>query len=278
MEAYVQFALYALLLLGVSAIAAYLPMARNLKDSQLHLLIALAAGIFLGLLLFMLLPEAIEECEHGDIDTHYAMMAVALGFLTILIINIALKEKHKATCGCECHGDLHGHRLTSMSSFIGLAIHAACDGLALAAMFMAGEEVGLMATIGLCIHKFVELFSLSSTMLLSDLGKRRSFRMLGAFSLITPIAGVAFFALFRDMEVEGTLGLPLAFAAGTLMYVTMCDMIPESFHRGKQEKVALALLIVGVAVMLAVALLFPHEHRKKNRGLTPPSYPRPSGR
>ena len=60
--------------------------------------------------------------------------------------------------------------------------------------------------------------------------------------------------------MEGTLGLPLAFAAGTLMYVTMCDMVPESFHRIKQEKVALALLIVGVAIMLAVALLFPHEH------------------
>ena len=260
MEAIVQFALYALLLLGVSAAAAYLPMAKTLKDSQLHLLIALAAGIFLGLLLFMLLPEAIEECEHGDIDTHYAMMAVALGFLVILIINVILKEKHKATCGCECHGDLHGHRLTSMSSFVGLAIHAACDGLALAAMFMAGEEVGLMATIGLCIHKFVELFSLSSTMLLSDLGKKKSYRMLGAFSLITPVAGLVFFALFRDMEVEGTLGLPLAFAAGTLMYVTMCDMIPESFHRSKQNKMALALLIAGIVVMLAVALLFPHEH------------------
>ena len=83
---------------------------------------------------------------------------------------------------------------------------------------------------------------------------------LGAFSLITPVCGIAFFTLFRDADVDGVLGIFLSFAAGTLMYVTMCDMIPESFHRSKQNRVAMALLIAGLAIMLAVALLFPHEH------------------
>ncbi len=260
MEAWIQFSLYAALLFAVSLASAYLPMVRKLKDSQIHLLISLSAGIFIGLLMFMVLPEAIEESEHGGIDTHYAMIAVAIGFLVILVINTIMKEKHMATCACECHDDLHGHRMTSMSSFIGLGIHAACDGLALAALFIAGEEVGLIATIGMCIHKFAELFSLSSTMLLSDLGRKKSLTRLGLFSCITPVSGFAFFALFNDMEVEGMLGIPLAFAAGTLMYVTMCDMVPESFHRGKQNRKALILLVAGVLLMMAVALLFPHEH------------------
>ena len=259
MEPLLLFVLYSLVLIAVSLVAAYLPYAGKLEDKSAHYMVALSTGIFMGLMTFMLLPEGIEECEEGGIDTHYAMFALLAGFVLIMIIDTIMKNKHVATCGCELHKEEHGHRVNSMSSFFGLAIHAACDGLALAAMFLAGEEVGLMATIGLCIHKFAELFSLSSTMLLSDLGKKRSLIRLGIFSLITPVAGLLFFLLFSDMEVEGALGIPLTFAAGTLLFVTTCNMIPEAFHRDKGYK-TLALILLGIAIMLVVALAFPHSH------------------
>ena len=258
MEPEIIFAIYSILLIGISLVGAYLPQMGKTQDGRAHLMIALSAGIFLGLLLFILLPEALEESEEGGIDTHYAMMAVALGFIVILILNVLIRHKHHDDCGC--HEDEHGHELISMSTFIGLAIHAACDGLALAAVFMAGEEMGLMATIGLCIHKFVELFSLSTTMSLTDFGKKTTMIRLGLFALITPIAGTLFFLLFNDMEVEGTLGLPLAFAGGTLLFVTMCDLIPESFHRDETDIKSLAILLIGLGIMLALALLFPHAH------------------
>lgn len=258
MEPELLFAIYAVMLIAVSIIGAYLPQMGNFRDNRTHMMISLSTGIFIGLLMFVLLPEAVEESEEGGIDTHYALMVVALGFLLIMIINILMNHKHIVTCGC--HSEIHGHSLISASTFIGLSIHAACDGLALAAIFMTGEEMGLMATIGLCIHKFTELFSLSSTMLLTKMEKRKSMIRLGLFSLITPIAGALFFILFNGMEVEGTLGLPLAFAAGTLMYVTMCDMIPESFHRERSDLKSLVLILIGVGVMVSLALLFPHAH------------------
>lgn len=259
MDAMLLFIIYSVLLIVVSLIAAYLPQTGRLNDKSAHMMIALSTGIFMGLMVFMLLPEGLEECEEGGIDTHFAMYALLAGFLVIMVVDTVMKHRHLATCGCHMHDDGHEHRVTSMSSFIGLAIHAACDGLALAAMFMAGEEVGFMATIGLCIHKFAELFSLSSTMLLSDLDKKASMIRLGLFSLITPIAGILFFLLFSDMEVEGTLGIPLTFAAGTLLYVITCNMIPESFHRDRSYK-TLILILIGIAIMMAVALAFPHSH------------------
>lgn len=258
MEPIMLFLMYSALLVAVSLIGAYLPMLGRKDDGRTHLMIAISAGIFLGLLLFMLLPEALEESEEGGIDTHYSMIVLALGFLAILILEKLMDHFHHDKCGC--HEEGHSHKLVSVSSYIGLAIHAACDGLALAAMFMAGEEVGLMATIGLCIHKFAELFSLSSTMLLSDYTRRSSLVRLGIFALITPITGMLFFILFSGMEVEGLLGLPLMFASGTLLYVTMCDMLPEAFHREEKEMKSLALILLGVGLMLAIALLFPHVH------------------
>jgi len=259
MEPIVLFIIYSIVLIIVSLIAAYIPLMGRTKDGGAHMMIAISAGIFFGLLMFMLLPEGFHESEHGGIDAHHSVFALAAGFIVIMIIDSIMKSRHMATCGCELHDDGHEHSMVATSSFIGLAIHAACDGLALAAMFMAGEEVGLMATVGLCIHKFAELFSLSSTMLLSDLDKKAAMIRLGLFSLITPLAGLVFFLMFSDMELEGTLGLPLLFAAGTLLYVTTCNMLPEAFHRDKGWK-SLLLVLLGIAVMLAMALLFPHSH------------------
>ncbi len=258
MEPIALFLIYSALLVAVSLVAAYLPMAGALRDRQFHMMLALSAGIFIGLMMFILLPEGIEECEEGGIDTHYATFGAAAGFLAILALDKILESRH--IHHCEEHAEEHQHRLTSISTFIGLAIHAACDGLMLAAMFIAGDEVGLVATIGLCVHKFVELFSLSSTMALTEMGRKAAFIRLGLFALITPVFGLLFFLLFDGMEVEGMLGIPLMFASGTLLYVTMCDMVPEAFHRKEDDLKSLAILIIGVLLMVAIALLFPHSH------------------
>lgn len=260
MDSMVTFLLYAVVLLVVSMAGACIPHIRKLKDGQAHLLVALSTGIFLGLLFLMLLPEALEEVEHGGYDIHEAMYAILAGFVLIMLIEMVMKHRHMSACSCQCCEDAHSHRITSMSSFIGLSVHAACDGLALAATFLAGEEVGLMATIGMCIHKFVVLFSLSSTMLLINTDRRTSLLYLLGFSLITPIAGILFFLLFSGIEMEGLTGLPLAFAAGTFMYVALCDMLPEAFHRKNQDIRSFILIVAGIVLMAVFTMLFPHAH------------------
>lgn len=261
MEAVATFAMYSILLLVVSMAGALLPRVKKLSDRQAHLLMALSAGIFLGLLFFLLLPEAVHECQDGGYDIHQIMYAIVAGFVLIMTVEMLLKHRHMGGCSCECCQDNHSHKITSMSSFAGLSVHAACDGLALAATFLAGEEVGLIATVGMCIHKLVVLFSLSTTMILTDFTQRQSLIRLFAFSLITPLAGVVFFiALGGIGNIEGLTGIPLAFAAGTFMYVSMCDILPEAYHRKKQDLGSYGLVILGIVLILAFSLLFPHTH------------------
>lgn len=260
MDSMITFVVYAVILLAVSMAGAMIPHAKKMKDEQTHLLVALSTGIFLGLLFLMLLPEALEEIEHGGYDTHVAMYAILAGFVLIMMIEMVMKHRHMSGCGCQCCEDAHSHKITSISSFIGLSVHAACDGLALAATFLAGEEVGLVATVGMCIHKFVVLFSLSTTMLLTDMDRRTEMRYLLGFSLITPIAGILFFLLFSGVDIEGISGIPLAFAAGTFMYVALCDMLPESFHRKNQDVRSFVLILAGIALIAIVSILFPHVH------------------
>lgn len=259
MDNLITLILYSLGILVISMAGAYLPRVKTLSDRRIHLLVALSTGIFLGLLFLLLLPEALEECEHGGIDTHDTMFALLGGFILIMGVETYLKHRHMGNCGCEC--DTHSHKLVSFSSMIGLSIHAACDGLALAATFLAGGEIAAITTIGMCIHKFVVLFSLSSITLVTDIPKKQSMRYLLAFSLITPLSGLLFFGVLDGVsDVEGLAGIPMAFAAGTFMYVALCDMLPEAFHRKKQDIRSFFLVLVGIAIIAAVTIFFPHVH------------------
>ena len=260
MDTALVFLIYTVVLLAASLAGAYMPYIRPLTDRQVHLLVALSAGIFLGILFFLLLPETVHECEEGNVSEKLMMSVILLGFLLILLVDVVMKHMHMESCACECHEDQHRHSIGSLSAFIGLSIHAFIDGLVLAASLMADSSIGWIALGGMCVHKFVELFSLSSTFLLSGREKWNAMRYLLAFALLTPIGAAVSSLILNGASLDGAVGLPLAFSAGTFMYVAMCDMLPEAFHRKDQNLRSFVFLLIGIAVAAAVFLLIGHSH------------------
>ncbi len=250
MDSLAIFVIYAAILLAFSMAGAFLPRIGGMGERHAHTLVALSAGIFLGLLFLMLLPEALEESEHGGFGAHAALCAILAGFLLILVIDFFVK----GDCAEE-----HSHSMASFSSMAGLSVHAVCDGMALAATFLAGEDVGLMATAGMCIHKLVVLFSLSSSMLLAEESDSSVLRKLFGFSLITPVSGILFMLFFSGIDVGQYAGLPLCFAAGTFMFVSIAHMLPDALHESRDWK-TIAAILAGIALMVAISLVFPHEH------------------
>lgn len=260
MESALILTIYIAALFAVALLGAYTPYIRKLDDKQIHLLVALSAGIFLGILFFLLLPEAIHESEEGNIENVYVMITILGGFLAILVTDFLIKHFHMASCPCECHKDQHRHKIGTLSAFVGLAVHAFVDGLVLATALISGSEIAWLALGGMCIHKYVEVFSLSSTFLLSEEDHGTAMKYLIGFSLITPIAALISYFAFNGLSVEGMVGLPLAFSAGTFMYVAFCHMVPEAFHREDQDVKSLIFLVIGIAVAAAVFILFGHGH------------------
>ncbi|MCL2032896.1 MAG: ZIP family metal transporter [Methanomassiliicoccaceae archaeon] len=259
MDITISFLICTALILLVSFAGAYLPMTIRATDKQIHLMIAFSAGVFLGILLLILLPEALHESEEGGFDEMHVMYLVLAGFLIMFIVDFLFKHYKTSKCGCDECMDHHSHEVTSISAFIGLSIHACFDGLALAAAFLIGEELGLMMLAAVCIHKAVEVFSLSSTFLLAG-NRKRSLWYLTAFCLVTPIAAAASYFILGEVGSEIT-GLAFAFSAGVFMFVTMLHMIPEAFHRKSIDVRSLALLLIGLLIVVCIVMLMgPHAH------------------
>lgn len=252
MDILISFLICVGLILIVSLIGAYLPMAFKATDKQVHLMIAFSAGVFLGTLFLILIPEALHESTHGGFEEMDVMYALLAGFLVMFVIDFLFKHYKTSKCDCKECKDHHSHEITSLSAFVGLSIHACFDGLALATAFLMGEAIGFAMLAALCLHKVVEVFSLSSTFLLSG-NRKRSLIYLVTFCLITPVAALVSYFILGDVGGD-VAGMAFALSAGIFMFVTMLHMIPEAFHRKDIDVRSLILLLVGLAIMLCIVV------------------------
>lgn len=250
MEEILKVTLFAAVILVMTLIAGRLPFFIKKSSQNLHVLIAFSAGVMVGVLFIMLMPEALERTDDAGHDFDIACAMMLIGFLLLLIIDFLVKTYLNSEEGCP---DERSHTITSMSAFAGLAIHSFFDGLALAAAFVAGDDVGIMVLVALCLHKSVVAFSLSSTLVMSE-NRKKAWRYMIAFSIISPLATIISY-VFLDTGNMDFAGPALCFSVGIFMFVTLCDMVPEAFHHRNRDPRQLAALIAGIAVVVIVSML-----------------------
>ena len=242
MESLTGVVIFAVVVFIVSVIMSRIPFVFKNAGSHLHAMLALSTGIMLGVLFLLILPEAVEESGEAGLSMVGIFSIILVGFLAVYVINFMLNVRN---------GNEHTHEFTSKAAFGGLAIHAVFDGISLAAGFAAGENVGMVILVAMCVHKCAEVFSLSSTMAIA-LGRKEATLYMTAFSAVTPLAMVVAYFLISG---EPTLtGPAMALSSGILLFVVMCDMLPEVFHHVEEDGpgIRMGAFIGGILVAAAV--------------------------
>jgi zinc transporter ZupT len=247
MEPIVLLLVYSVVIFLVSLVGGSLPLLKKWNSSQLHMMTALSAGVFIGATFLILMPEAVEAMDSSE-----ALMLVMIGFVTILFIEIILEHRHQEEC--DEHTSDHQHILTSTTAFVGLSVHSVMDGFALGVAVVLGEEIGTIVFLAILAHKAIDVFSLSTTFRLAEIDRRTALKFMVLFSLITPVAAAIAFPLL-DWLQEVEVGVPLALAAGTFMYVGIYDLLPEAFHEEHKQYRAFALVALGIITMYLLGMV-----------------------
>lgn len=115
----------------------------------------------------------------------------------------------------------------SPATTIGLVIHAAADGIALAASsFISENSTGFIVFLAIMIHKAPAAFGLTSVLIKQGFTKRQARAHLVVFSLAAPVGALATWVLVTVLaggQIEGeegtkfATGLLLLFSAGTFL-------------------------------------------------------------
>lgn len=243
-----QLALWALVTGGTPLVLAAVPLVRaRLSDSTMHLMLGFSAGLIGGLATMNLLPEAFEVAG----DPRAAALGLAAGFFLLLLI-----ERH--LIGAADHRLPHFEDGAPIQPFGTLAIsaltvHGLIDGFVIPLGFEVGGSVGTVIVVAVALHQIPDGFAALAVGLASGAGRRRALAFVLATAIDTPL-GILLGVLFLGAVGTGWLGIGLAFSAGTFLFVSAADLIPELQHRSRSLLVT-AAIVLGFAVVAALSLL-----------------------
>ncbi|MCX5777674.1 MAG: ZIP family metal transporter [Elusimicrobia bacterium] len=205
------------LIAGMAIIIGMLLVLKNEVAAKKHasFIISFAAGVMLTTAFIHLIPDAMGL-------NNRTVLLVFAGFLVFYLLQQGLMFH---ACGEE---ECPEHKLGVMSS-IGLTIHSALDGVAIAAGFEADWRLGLVTTIAVLMHKMPEGITITGILLHAKMPRVKVIRFSVIVAAATPIT--ALFAYFFLKNVPGDiLGGLLALTAGSFIYLAAADLLPET-HR-----------------------------------------------
>lgn len=211
---------------------------------KLHLILGFSAGAVAGVALFDLLPEAIElGTSYYSAET--IALFVAFGFFGYLILDrLILLHTHEED-GEENHPRGAFGALT-------LATHSFFDGMAIGVGFQTSPALGLVIAAAVLLHGFSDGINTVNLVLRSGGSWRQAFRWLVADAAAPALGIIA--TLFFSVP-ESYTGLILAIFAGTFLYLSASDLIPESHHRHPRALTTVMTLLGALALYTVIRLV-----------------------
>lgn len=173
-----------------------------------------AAGLMTAIICFDLIPNSLNL---GNISI--SLIGVFLGILCMILCDEFLKKTNLIS---------NSNKLlqTGIIIFLGLTIHNFPEGLAIGSGFSASEGLGLSLAIAICIHDIPEGISIALPL------KKGGFNRLKAISLTVCsglTTGIGAFAGAIISNISAVfIAMSLGFAAGAMLYIVSCELIPES--------------------------------------------------
>lgn len=138
---------------------------------------------------------------------------------------------------------------------LAIAIHHFPEGLAAGVSFGTGDlSESLTVCAGIAIQNVPEAMIIIPAMVHVGASRKKAF-------LIAILSGCAealgtFLGYFAVTVVSGVLPLLLAFAAGTMMFVIVDDIVPNT-HTGKHSRMCTYGVLFGFCLMLCIYCLIP---------------------
>src|SRR5881296_3296521 len=216
----------------------------HLAHKPLCALISFAAGTFLGVTIFAILPESLGTCSWWAV-----FLALATGYALFFFIS---KHVHHVCPACAAsHFDADATRHFSeiaTALVVALAIHSTTDGLVLG---IQGETPAMDATkwslfSALCIHKVPEGLALGSLLIGAGLHRPTALGWVAAVEATTLLGGVIGYFFLTKVSTFW-LGVIMAHVGGGFIYLAAHALLGEMLKHGK--KLVLTSFSAGVALI-----------------------------
>lgn len=223
---YLIFSAIAIMLMSLSGVFFVTKKFEDWTHKNLKYLVAFASGVFL-IVAYGLVFEAYEFSINKAIFLGSLLFSFALFF----IVEKSFPDLH-------CHHDDHKcivnkNRKGAVRVLFGDAIHNFGDGLLLAPVFLIDIRLGLLATVGMLFHEFVQ--EISEFFILKSAGYSNKGALFINFIVSSSVLVGALTGYYL-VSFENLIGPLIGVSAGAFIYIILFDLIPESLANAKHDK------------------------------------------
>jgi zinc and cadmium transporter len=245
-----------LLSVGLAALLTVQLLSRLVKN-----LVSLSAGVLLGTALLHVLPEAFEGHGPGHPEPATLFAALLGGLIFFWLLEKA--ELYRHVHHHEGDGHDHHHHFDEqqagrggLSVLVGDGIHNFCDGVIIAAAFLADPALGWVTAAAIVAHEIPQEAGDYIVLLNAGFSRGKALLFNALSGLAAVVGGVlGYFLLGSFSEWMPYL---LVVASSSFIYVAVADLLPQLQQRLSLRETAsqVAWLAAGLGlVLLARALL-----------------------
>jgi len=223
-------------------------------------LVSLSTGVLLGTALLHVLPEAFESSKPPQ-----GLFLTLLGGLLFFFL-LEKAELYRHGHHHEHDGHHHHHHFDreqagrgGWSVLVGDSIHNFCDGVLIAASFLADPHLGFVTSLAIIAHEIPQ--EVGDYIVLINAGFSRMRAL--AYNMISGMAAVVGGVLgyFLIEPWQDYLPYMMVVAASSFVYVAVADLIPQLQKRlnGRDTVLQIFWLAAGL-LMIATIVHGLHDH------------------
>lgn len=214
-------------------------------------LVSLSVGVLLGTALLHVLPEAFES----DVDPHRLFMTLLGGLLFFFLLEKAELYRH----GHHHEGDGHEHHhhfderqagRGGWSVLVGDSIHNFCDGIIIAAAFLADVQLGMVTAAAVIAHEIPQEVGDYIVLLNAGFSRRKALLYNALSGLASVVGGVLGYYIVGPWEA--LFPYLLVAASSSFVYVAVADLLPQLQQRLslKSTLAQIGWIAAGLALVL----------------------------
>jgi len=243
-----------LLSVGIAALLSQALLGRLVKH-----LVSLSAGVLLGAALLHALPEAFES-QASALSLFLTLLGGLLFFFLLEKVELYRHSHHHEGDGHHHHHhfDVEQAGRGGYSVLLGDSIHNFCDGVLIAAAFLADPKLGLLTALAVGLHEIPQEVGDYLVLLNAGLSRRRALTYNALSGLAGVLGGLLGYLLFEPFEA--LLPYLMVVASSSFIYVAVADLIPQMQRRLPWKETAQQVLWIGGGLTLMALASFSHAH------------------
>ena len=216
-----------------------------------HHLVSLSAGVLLATALLDVLPEAFESSA----SPQSLFLTLLIGLLFFFLLEKAELYRHSHHHEGDEHHHQHGFDQQQAgrggwSVILGDSIHNFCDGIIIAAAFLADTRLGVVTSLAIIAHEIPQEVGDYIVLLNAGFSRGRALFFNGVSGLAAVVGGVIGYFIVGPWE--SLFPYLLVVASSSFIYVAVADLIPQLQQRLSLKQTLAQLAWLGAGLLIVV--------------------------